>query len=288
MKLKSFKSVQRTLASTLLLFSVMTGNAVKALQEDTIATKSLSTNNLVAVAKENGKFKVQHYPIENSAYKKIEFILKESQAFEELAKGLNETLAMPNDVTIKLGECGEANAYYAPSTHEIVMCYELMEAFADNFFKHVDTEEELYKKVIFATLFVFMHEMGHALIGELDLPTTGKEEDAVDQLATIIMTLAGDEGGEIALAAAKQFELAGSKQTDIQKLPFWDEHSLDQQRYYGIVCLLYGSNAEKYTFLAQQAGLPESRAQRCEAEYVKTAISWMKLLEPYVREEQKI
>ena len=39
------------------------------------------------------------------------------------------------------------------------------------------------------------HELGHALIHVLDLPTTGREEDAVDQLSTYILAY-GSEGGE--------------------------------------------------------------------------------------------
>ena len=288
MKLSHFKAAQRTLASALLIVSFFSSGVVKASSKEPSILQSSTSNSLVARSNLQGKFKVQHYPVEKPEYAKLEYIVKESEAFETLATALNETFIMPRDVTIKIGECGEANAFYSPRDHEIVMCYELMEVFANDFFKHVDSEAKLYEKVIYTTLFVFFHELGHALIGELDLPTTGKEEDAVDQLATIILTIAGseaEEAEEIALAAAKQFELASAKQTDVRELAFWGEHSLDKQRYYTIVCLLYGSNPDKYTFLARQAELPENRAQRCEGEYVKTATSWLKLLAPYMREE---
>lgn len=43
-----------------------------------------------------------------------------------------------------------------------------------------------------AVFFAFLYELGHALVDQLELPVTGKEEDAVDQLAAVIL----DEGAQ--------------------------------------------------------------------------------------------
>lgn len=44
-----------------------------------------------------------------------------------------------------------------------------------------DSKEEAVSSATGALLWIFLHETGHALADLLDLPLTGREEDAVDQ-----------------------------------------------------------------------------------------------------------
>lgn len=290
MKRRIFRSTPVTLISLLIInffCALVTGNAAKALPESLSVAKSSSLNTRLAQRNNQGRFKVVYSSIKNDDHKELKYIVEKSQAFSTLASGLNEVLLLPVDITVSVQECGDANAYYAPASHKIVMCYELINSFVKDISAIEKDQEKVYTDAVFAAMFVFFHETGHALIDVLKLPSTGKEEDAVDQLATLILTLAGDEGEEVALAAAKQFAVAADKQTNIEGLAFWDEHSLDPQRFYNIVCLLYGSNPEKYTSLVKAVEFPEDRAGKCPAEYTKVANSWMTLLAPYVREENK-
>lgn len=41
------------------------------------------------------------------------------------------------------------------------------------------------------TLFVLLHEMGHALIADMELPVLGQEEDAADSFAIVTMLKVG-------------------------------------------------------------------------------------------------
>ena len=70
----------------------------------------------------------------------------------------------------------------------------------------------------------------------------------------------------------------GKKYGDVD---FADEHSLDQQRVYSIVCWVYGSNEKKYSYLEDI--LPESRLVRCHNEYNSLLKSWLQFLKPHVR-----
>ena len=65
---------------------------------------------------------------------------------------------------------------------------------------------------------------------------------------------------------------------------FADSHSLDQQRYFNMVCWVYGSDPLRQAPLAEDAGLPPTRAESCDAEYARIDASWSKLLAPYMRE----
>ena len=91
------------------------------------------------------------------------------------------------DVPVVFRDCGSANAFYNPQNKSITMCHELVLAMATDFSElKKTTREEGLKDAIFTSLFVFFHELGHALIDILALPAVGKEEDSVDQFAALI------------------------------------------------------------------------------------------------------
>lgn len=74
------------------------------------------------------------------------------------------------------------------------------------------------------------------------LPAVGREEDAADQLAALILIKSGDDGVGVAALGAQLFRVLALSG---EKTPFFDEHSLYAQRYYNVMCLVYGSNPER-------------------------------------------
>ena len=131
-----------------------------------------------------------------------------------------------------------------------------------------------------AVMFSFFHEAGHELIDILDIcAAVGREEDSVDQLATLILIAAGDEGISMALSGAHYFKM---QQDSGSKMPFSDEHAFDGQRFYNIMCLIYGSNPDKYQDFVKNGALPAERAARCPDEYRKIQAAWETLLEPHL------
>ena len=134
-----------------------------------------------------------------------------------------------------------------------------------------------------ATAFFFYHELGHALIHVLDLPTTGREEDAVDQLSTYILAHESEDGDVPTLDAALAF-LAWSEeaQESEAKPAFWGEHSLNEQRFFNLVCWVYGQDPGRFQNLVQEGHLPEAQADRCPREWEQIDKSWTALLEPHL------
>lgn len=232
-------------------------------------------------APDRGDFKVLFEPAKEPDHAALRRILRESRVFEEIAQSLNGELALPHDLPIFFSECGEVNAYYDPEAKHIRVCYELVSSLAQEFSQLSLSEEDVDRATWQTTFFVLYHELGHALIDILNLPATGKEEDAADQLATLVLIASGDEGEDAALKAASWFLVQGLQKTDIEELPFWDEHSLDLQRFYNIVCWIYGRNPDRHEDLVKEGYLPEERAERCEGDYQKVAASWSSLLSPH-------
>lgn len=235
--------------------------------------------------RDTGDFQVRYGKVRDAGYREWQEAFQESRLLEDTVEELNGVFSLPADVPVVLRECGEVNAFYDPENREISLCYEMVEDLSEMFFADAETDEEIEEagtSVANATVFTLYHELGHALIDLYDLPVTGREEDAVDQLATMILLEGGDEGENAAIDGANSF--VSEEETELEDLSFWDEHSLDDQRFYNILCWIYGKNPEDYEYLVEDETLPADRAQRCPGEYARMAKSWDKLLSPYVKE----
>jgi hypothetical protein len=160
----------------------------------------------------------------------------------------------------------------------VTLCYELFQSLSDQLGNQIGGEYLVSGTVVFA----LMHEMGHALIDVLELPTVGREEDAVDQLATILMLNQGPTGDSLAFGAVGWF-LTKSRTELLDDLAFADDHGLDRQRVYNMICWIYGRDPKRYPEVVEEQWLPEHRAEGCPAEYQRLTRSWGKLLAPYHR-----
>lgn len=269
--------------------AALPGSQKKPFQHAPSLKERVKGNPKTGTGKGGGAFRLTYAPVQDPDYREVRDIFKEAGLLEEAVQSLNDTFRIPKDVEVTMRECGEANAYYEADSRRISLCYELVGYFSEVFFTDTETEEdeaEAGEAVAGATLFTLLHELGHALIDLWDLPITGREEDAVDQLATIILLEGGEDGQMAALNGADSFwgaeeEGEASEEEDPS---FWDEHSLGEQRWYNIVCWSYGSDPEGLSDLVGDDGLPEARASQCPDEYTRMSKAWDSLLSPYVKE----
>ncbi|WEJ71172.1 DUF4344 domain-containing metallopeptidase [Pseudomonas sp. PSE14] len=131
--------------------------------------------------------------------------------------------------------------------------------------------------------FSVMHEMGHMLIAEYDLPVLGREEDAADQLGFILLfrlyaKLPQDEIDARLLDIADYWRLEWqTPKPPPDQVLAWDSHPLDEQRYYNIACLLYGSDMGRLDWVPALTGLPYERAVYCDQEFKQAskAVNWV-------------
>jgi hypothetical protein len=134
-------------------------------------------------------------------------------------------------------------------------------------------------------LFVLLHELAHTTIQELDLPVLGKEEDAADSFASLTLIHIKSEFSERVLAeAAKGWFMADRRdRKEGESLVYYDEHGLNQQRAYQIVCYMIGADPVRFKDLAAETKLPKDRQESCSEDYRKAAKSWGMVLQPHVR-----
>lgn len=135
---------------------------------------------------------------------------------------------------------------------------------------------------------VLLHEIGHLFVDQLDLPVLGREEDAVDTMATLVIL---DENGPDAydiladtvdgwLYSEKTRPVRGYSNSD-----FYGMHSLDIQRSFAIACLMVGSDYDAYSGYATRVGLPIDRQKSCEEDYRVANFGWDQVLGPHARKE---
>jgi Putative metallopeptidase len=131
--------------------------------------------------------------------------------------------------------------------------------------------------------YIFGHEMGHALTRHLMLPLTGFEEDAADGFASFYNV--NEEGSDPVIAAAMLFDEIARQQGDLTTEHFASDHPITQQRVYNFLCLLEGSDPEKWQGpLVDEGYLPESRAPLCPMEWAQLNHGWWTVLEPHFTE----
>lgn len=126
-------------------------------------------------------------------------------------------------------------------------------------------------------LSVFYHELGHALIDIESLPIFGQEEDAADVLSVFLIDAFWEEESAVQIAYDSAFGFYG--ESERYEPVFWDVHGPDLQRYYNLVCVFYGANPDEREDVARDLGLPDERAEWCDAEYEQAADSWGAVLD---------
>lgn len=154
-------------------------------------------------------------------------VVADDGAGENYLQAEMHTLMLPGmSLAMEVIPCGSINAAYFPPAHTIFVCRELL---------------VLPKPVI---RFVLAHEMGHAIIDQLDIPIAGSEEAAADELAAVALEAIGDQ--DAVYSGALWME-----QQDVKE-DVWDDHQSSRKRAAVIMCLADG--AESVPVLAECGG----------------------------------
>lgn len=210
-------------------------------------------------------------------------LLIESGVMEEVVTDLENTFQLPQPILIRFTSGKPGPLYYQGvinMTYEFLLSnHQVISATG-----YAENEDELVLTLLNLVEFVLYHEVGHALVDMLDIPVLGKEEDAVDGFAAVVAS--AFELDVVALTAADIFNLNTSIQvnTEISPAAFWDSHSLDQQRMYSIICMIYGSDPGSYSTLLNDVGMPSEKESECVYNFQEISRNWVRLISDYIRD----
>ncbi|WP_122055606.1 DUF4344 domain-containing metallopeptidase [Vibrio sp. Evd11] len=166
----------------------------------------------------------------------------------------NQLLMFNQPLVIQYG--GDEGPLYDPQTHHVLIPYSFYaESLA--YFEKNQYEKEYGKSAqtgaIDTLLHTLLHEAGHGYIEDQKIAILGKEEDAVDNLATVLLLNYVEHGGDAAISAADMFAFESEDRPEYYDLgEYIDEHSFDLQRYFSTLCLVYGSDPEAYINLLDE------------------------------------
>ncbi|WP_082836965.1 DUF4344 domain-containing metallopeptidase [Labrenzia sp. OB1] len=146
-----------------------------------------------------------------------------------------------------------------------------------------EEREELLLFVAGNALHTLYHEGGHMLISVLELPVLAQEEDAVDNLATVTMLETETSDVDLMLQDAMTGWFLMADSTG-ENMVFYDEHDLDLQRGFRMLCLMVGADEEAFMDLAQELDLPEDRIESCAFDYAQASESWRLATASFARE----
>lgn len=209
--------------------------------------------------------------------------LVEANNFEEIGNSFANAFDVPETITIKGVNGFGGGPFFNPRNNSITfqygfanLVYETLAQVNPNWNNY-----RLGEGIGAVDSFIFAHEYGHALVSVFDLPVLGREEDAADDLATL-MLLKIPEGPQYVSDAAS-FWAAFSERQSVPKLAeYADVHSFDLQRAYTMMCMLAGSSKESFNNVARLGVLPDSRLAGCPAEYEEKVQSFEQVLDPHV------
>lgn len=254
--------------------------------------KSLVRQEAITVS-DKGKFILEIKDDPNPEYQKIADYLREYKGLNTIVEAMNNTLKIPYDIRIVTTTTGKG-PYYTYAEKTIWMDYELMSIVLMLFDKYHPNESKENRDHYLNNLnrFLLYHELGHALIDAYQLPVLGQEEDGADALGAVISLKYIPLGYHVLVDAADFFKLLGQL-VDEGESSYWDEHDLNEQRYYRLLCYAYGKTPDqtykkvKHYYKSSLDTFIEERSEFCVDTYKSTYQDWMKLLKPYLKEEIK-
>lgn len=128
------------------------------------------------------------------------------------------------------------------------------------------------------TLHVVLHELGHALIREFDIPVLGNEETAADAFATYYLTTyLPDRAVDVLTARTRSLMIEAGETSEVD----WrGEHDDDARRAYQIAAIAVAAEAEKYSVVAAVVGMSEGDIKNAQDYGGEILRSWRRVLGP--------
>ena len=130
------------------------------------------------------------------------------------------------------------------------------------------------------TLHVVLHELGHALVREFDLPVLGNEETMADAFATHYLTTELPDRAVDVLKARTTSLMIEAREVPPEEWDVSGEHDNDARRAFQIAALAVAADADKYDSVAKGIGMSEGDIRKAKDYGAEIHRSWRRILAP--------
>src|SRR5262249_8318039 len=225
---------------------------------------------------QNSQVDIAYVPPRDAKFQPMYERLKNLQVLEEFRQFL-APLRLPRRLAIRLDQCGAATHSYAPG-QGVVICYEFIEEIG----QLVPTNNDRQGMLVGTFVQVMLFDVSLAVFDMLEVPVWGRENDAADRLAALLMLQFGEDiAYQTIVGVANFFVLTKKTWTGSD---FADVTSPDAQRFYNYLCIAYGGDPRTFAFLVKKEKeiLPKDRAERCSDEYEQVRTAFYLRIMPHV------
>ncbi|MGF1749928.1 DUF4344 domain-containing metallopeptidase [Vibrio cionasavignyae] len=209
-------------------------------------------------------------------------VLKESELTTLVSELSDNYFRFEQPLTIIYGS--DDGPLYDPQKHSVLIPYQFYTDSLNYFIKH-DYEKKFGKPpeqgAIDTMLHTLLHEAGHAYVADQRIPILGKEEDAVDNFAAVLMINYVEGGSDAVVSAADMFSFESEERPEYYEVSeYIGEHSFDLQRYFSALCLVYGSDPEHYSSLLDEIeeDYRDERKDVCLQTFTQVDENWRHVL----------
>jgi hypothetical protein len=239
----------------------------------------LSSLTLVApAAAQESRIKIAYEAPKDARLQPIYARLKQRGVLEELQAFLI-ALRLPRPLAVVTTQCGATTRPYQPPGPATV-CYEMIDEIGKIVDRHTKDPELRQTVIVGAFIETVLHEIASGIFDILQVPIWGRESDAADRLAALIMTQFGEDVARTTiLGTANLFMWSEHKWTGSD---FADTASPDYQRFFNYVCIAYAAAPLQFGGLVENGTLPKRRAARCEGEYGQVRKAFNLRIMPFV------
>lgn len=204
--------------------------------------------------------------------------LKSLGALEQLQL-LMEPLRLPKPLTVRTAECGPEPQAYTPGG-PVTICYEVLDQVAKLVKQH--SRDPIYQQTLLNGAFIqnALHNAALGIFDALGVPIWGREFDAADRLAALIMTQFGEDVMAATVESTTQiFQWSNRTWTGRD---FASTASPEAQRFFNYLCIAYAASPYDYDYLVRGGTLPKERAERCDGEYQQIKKAFDLRIMPFV------
>jgi hypothetical protein len=228
------------------------------------------------------QFQVFYNPPRGDDERDARAFIDDEGVIQTVTRLLNDEFELRHDLTLFLGD--ETGPSFDARAGEVRMPYSFVFDIADRFGRvsPSNTGLDIYEVTRDAYLHALMHQISHVLFVMYDLRTSGSMEKAVDAMTILLLLRYYESGGDIVINAAELFVGDGNAAMS-RGLDFWTEHQFDRQSYSQALCLVYGSDPQRYSELRAGSQFLQLRDRECVREYQRQVNAWFRVLESFLQ-----